>query len=364
MTSVLISGYYGFKNLGDELILESLIEQLRQINPKIDITVLSADPKYTSSVFNVDSINRYDIPRIWIALLKAKLLISGGGGLFQDKTSIKSPIYYGLIILLAKLVKVKTLIYAQGLGPLNSWWAKFITKSSLSMADIITLRDFESVAMANSFDLKTLLTADPVWGLSKLQTYPDNLSNIQAIKENYPNSKLIGVSLRTDTHLDQKGLLNLAESLNEILSDNFVIVLLPLQKDQDYDILLEFSALLNKNIACEVLTVYPKDITPSYYLDIFKEFHLVIAMRLHALILSLKCGINVFGLSYDPKVTALLKQLNLPFILIPDLSRVNMKDTLKSAIDKPQLDLYKSYLVKFKENCNLNKNQLERLIDA
>ena len=39
MTKVCISGYYGFDNVGDEAILLSMIENLRQEFPDIEIAV-------------------------------------------------------------------------------------------------------------------------------------------------------------------------------------------------------------------------------------------------------------------------------------------------------------------------------------
>ncbi|EPZ60384.1 pyruvyl-transferase domain protein [[Clostridium] sordellii ATCC 9714] len=44
---ILISGYYGFNNAGDEAILKSIIIALRDVNPTIDIVVLSNDVEHT-----------------------------------------------------------------------------------------------------------------------------------------------------------------------------------------------------------------------------------------------------------------------------------------------------------------------------
>ena len=81
---VLISGYYGFHNIGDEAILKSIITALRQEKPDIEITVLSNDVEHTKNTYNVDAINRWNIAKIYLELLKSDGLISGGGSLLQE----------------------------------------------------------------------------------------------------------------------------------------------------------------------------------------------------------------------------------------------------------------------------------------
>ena len=91
---VVISGYYGFGNLGDEAILEQLLNDLKRLVPADNIVVLSANPAYTTSLYQVRSINRWQISTLLPVLKQARLFISGGGGLFQDTRSIGSVLYY------------------------------------------------------------------------------------------------------------------------------------------------------------------------------------------------------------------------------------------------------------------------------
>ena len=41
MSKILISGYYGFANAGDEAMLTAIIESLRQVEKNVELTVLS-----------------------------------------------------------------------------------------------------------------------------------------------------------------------------------------------------------------------------------------------------------------------------------------------------------------------------------
>ena len=53
MSDIVISGYYGFRNSGDDALLMSIIEDLRSLKPDIDIVVLSKNPKETEKIYKV-----------------------------------------------------------------------------------------------------------------------------------------------------------------------------------------------------------------------------------------------------------------------------------------------------------------------
>ena len=97
---VMISGYYGFHNSGDDSILKAMVDSLRSARPGIRILAMSNDPAETKAVYGIDAIHRFDLLGICRYLRKTRLLISGGGSLIQDVTSDKSLAYYlGIIFL-------------------------------------------------------------------------------------------------------------------------------------------------------------------------------------------------------------------------------------------------------------------------
>ena len=58
MYKILISGYYGFNNIGDESVLRAVVENLRARLPDIEITVLSHSPAETAEKFGVRAVPR------------------------------------------------------------------------------------------------------------------------------------------------------------------------------------------------------------------------------------------------------------------------------------------------------------------
>ena len=187
---VLISGYYGFHNIGDEAILKSVIIALRQEKPDIKITVLSNDVEHTKKTYNVDAINRWNIGKIYLELLKSDGLISGGGSLLQDVTSSR-PIYYTLIMKLAKLARKPVFIYAQGVGPISEDKNKKAVKKILNKVNYITLRDKESLDLVKSIGVtKDIeIVPDPVMGFS-IEGFESNIC------DKYNGLKYITVSVR------------------------------------------------------------------------------------------------------------------------------------------------------------------------
>ena len=124
---VVLSGYFGFKNFGDEAILSLLVNKLQ--SDKHRITVISHDPNYTKSIYkHIRSVYTFDFTNIIGAISKSDVLISGGGSLLQDVTSIKSLIYYLLVIFIALFLKKTVIIFAQGIGPINSLLGNILTK--------------------------------------------------------------------------------------------------------------------------------------------------------------------------------------------------------------------------------------------
>ena len=98
MNKIVISGYYGFANAGDEAMLTSIVRALRGVQPEIDLTVISGNPAETSAKHKVKSIYRFNFFKIYNALKNADMLLSGGGSLLQDVTSLRSLFYYLFII--------------------------------------------------------------------------------------------------------------------------------------------------------------------------------------------------------------------------------------------------------------------------
>lgn len=312
---VLISGYYGFGNLGDEAILESIIRELEKSVAKDKIVVLSNAPETHREIYGVEAVSRWKAASLLKLLPKAKLFISGGGGLFQDTKSPGSTIYYGGQIALARAFGAHPIIFAQGLGPLDSETGKVATRLAAKLSQDITVRDKASLAMLENWKIKAELTADPVWTLDET-ALPEGVGR-QIDKLRNGNRLIVGLSLRNSHNFSEGRRAILLSVLLKTLPKDAALVLLPLQKEQDLPQLEPFLEAW-KQAGRQGMVLDTKDLKrPSQWVSLMRQLDLVVAMRLHALIFALKEGIPVLGLTYDAKVEHVLRQFGQPILILP-----------------------------------------------
>lgn len=77
--NIVIHGYYGTGNFGDDIILLSMINSLRNIDPNINITVLSRNISQIPDSDSFNAVSRFDIKSTELAIRNADLFICGGG---------------------------------------------------------------------------------------------------------------------------------------------------------------------------------------------------------------------------------------------------------------------------------------------
>ena len=307
---VVISGYYGFGNTGDEAILESLINGLKKGDPEIDITVLSADTVKTSADHRIPSIGRHDLLKIIKALKGANAFISGGGGLLQDSTGPFSVIYYLSLFLLAKLLGCKCAFLGQGFGPVKNPFNKFLSALILNTADVITVRDDLSLEEMLSIGIRKpplLLAADLAFLLEKPQ-----IATLEELIRgegfSFSGKKMIGVSVRKPVHAAKGFYDRMAQFLDRVSTQqDCEILLIPFEPVGDAEESLKVLKLM-KTRGRLLTGIYP----PKTLLQIISKMDCFIGMRLHSLVFAAVNHVPLMGISYDPKVSSLLKSLGSP----------------------------------------------------
>ena len=107
----LLCGYYGEHNLGDDALLEALIEQL----PKHWQPLITAhDQSQVQARYQLPTVQRRGLATVLRALGRCDGLVLGGGSLLQDSTSLGSLIYYSCLIISARLQRKPVLLWGQG----------------------------------------------------------------------------------------------------------------------------------------------------------------------------------------------------------------------------------------------------------
>ena len=311
-----ISGYYGFKNSGDDALLLSIVKRIKNDYKDARIVVLSSSPQSTRKEYDVISVNRYNIFAILWHISSCDLLISGGGTLIQDETSTKSLLYYLTIIKFAKLFRKKVMLYANGIGPLKSFKNIEKTKNVLNDVDLITLRDNNSLSELEQLEVSkpvTEITADPVFLLDA-----DENGDILFKNYNIPEDrKLMCVSVRNWKGNPENFVKTIADFC-DYANQKYGIytVFVPMQTSRDYDLSLKIKTEM-KSDSTIIGGKYPFETILSF----ISKMYLCVGMRLHSLIFSASMLIPTIGIVYDPKIKGFLDDINEDrFVELEDIS--------------------------------------------
>lgn len=304
---LVLSGYYGFRNSGDEAVLQSILTALAQAGRELGVTVtpvvLSGDPAWTSLRYGVEAVSRMKLAEVWAALRGSAGLISGGGSLLQDATGIGSIPYYLGIMEMARWCGKPTFVYAQGIGPVNRALFRAPIARAFRKAAYVSVRDETSAALLKQFGVSEThvdVVPDPVMGLSMPEAHVD------AAAANADGSPVVGVSVRY-WRTDRADLDRVAAALSTLAERrNVRLRFLPLHQGTDEDASRYVMEQL-RGVACELAPAYEE---PREMLREVSGCRLLLGMRLHSLIYAANREVPLLGISYDPKIDQFLDQLD------------------------------------------------------
>ena len=304
LKNILLSGYYGFRNSGDDALLLAIAQDLREVCPDLSLTVLSASPKMTEKEYGLSSVNRMNPFSLLLSLLRCDLLISGGGTLIQDRTSTKSLLYYLTVIRLAALFGKKVMLYSNGIGPLKEKH-RSLTRRVLNRVSLITLRDPASEEELSRIGItkpKILLTADPAFSLT-----PSDSRRAKEILRSVglcEDKTTFCLSVRPWKDLPQNAAEILSSAMDELCRQKGAqCVFIPMQPEKDAALCRAIAEKMKE--PCALLP--PCDIRET--LAVIGLCSLCVGMRLHSLIYAVSRGVPVVGLSYDPKIAGVMEYM-------------------------------------------------------
>ena len=338
---VLISGYYGFDNLGDEAILAALLQEMGDRHPDWTPVVLSHKPSATELAYGVEACSRDSLLSLWEEMGRADLLISGGGGLLQTATSQLSLVYYLSILELALRRGTPYVMLGQGLGPLVGPGVGRAVKRYLERAEAVVLRDAASVALARGLvggpeptplppsrggrgvqiveaaDLALLLRPARAAVAENLLEKATGDSR-QSTGDGGEGRPLCGVILRGWGGKEPG---EAAAEACDYLAEHLGVrcLLLPFQPE-DRALAWKVSAAALTSPA-----VLETPVTPAEMLAIVGKLSVVVTMRLHGLIFAAAQQVPALGLSYDPKVTAFAAQAGQKILPLEGATALNLR---------------------------------------
>ena len=338
---IMVCGYYGFGNIGDEAILAVLVDDLRAVYPDATITVAAGSPEAVESDRGVDAFGWRDLDRLVDEAESADLMVLGGGSLFQDYEGSSfdtlltprhgSISFYCGFGLLAGMTQTALVVYAAGVGPLHTADARRLTRLAVERASAVTVRDAGSKALLAEIGVdpaRVSVTADPAWLIK-----PSSAAIVPSILalEGVPSDGTftIGVAVRpwqTNEWVDA-----LAAALDRFVEAWDARILFipfhdsPEPHESDAQASVWVARRMHQTDRAHLLR---GEYSAAERVAILGECDLVIGMRLHAVIFALQRGVPTVALSYDPKVRSLMDQAGLGGLVVP------IEDLMADAVAK------------------------------
>jgi polysaccharide pyruvyl transferase CsaB len=322
--NILLAGYYGCGNIGDDAMWLALTQQFDPATVKW--TVISGVPGKTHRLYGVNAVPRMDMGELKIAIRQADALVFAGGSIFQDATSQRSVLYYSQLVSAAKKASKKVILLSQGVGPLTQFFSKRWARSAFDAADLITVRDADSLRALKDLGVskQAFTSADLAW----LMPMPKGDGAITGFSVG--TMKSVGVAPRVPVRGDMRVWTKFyAELIQQLFRMQVMPVLIEMDEGADNALINAIDKLL------ETKSPHVSKLeSPVVLQERLRRMDAVLAVRLHAGILAAGCEVPVAFLSYDPKVTAAAKNLQAPMLplfenLKPERAAALVADLLK-----------------------------------
>lgn len=310
---ILIKGYYGVDNLGDDMILNSICNSVIKASPDCVILVCGSGNRVESSVSGMlckSHIKSHNLPKGIVNTLiffrEIDFFIYGGGGLFPNE-SIKQLLSTLCLVVAAKLTGVRSCLYGIEINPIKKGISKFLWRLIISFTDFIVTRNQQTAQLLKECGCpskKIIKSSDCTFA------YPDAINGEKAsnIILWAPNS------LFRKSELENKDV----KARYERICDEFAYicdrfssykhVFLPFHPEFDEPYIKDITNRI-KLSKYEIVDVQNMSVVEKRAL--FKHSEMCLCGRFHSIVFSLFYGIPFFAVSYSPKTSCLLKELGL-----------------------------------------------------
>lgn len=342
-------GYYGFGNVGDDLLLNTVVTSTLKFAPDARFVVRSLCPvegvapsaqiefvalEQVMSDHSLSKVRRLGsyLRDTWKSLAGCTHLVFGGGTLFHARGN--SPVNLALIFMLVMMARLRGLeVYALGVGvaPLSGALPRRLMGGIMARAADFAVRDESSLrhcqALANGAGLRS--TADLVFSL------PLPAVSRAAVAERRPVVAItlaasdIGNGTQHEHFLRQ-----LALALDLLVKQGWSICFLAFQELDQAGIAVSDTALFKRvQSSAPNLdgTVVRMSASSTEITRLFSTIDVVAGMRFHGHVLAAMQGIPFVGFGRDEKLKDLCAHLSMPFLDMGDLDATRLAATIAGA---------------------------------
>lgn len=340
---VVIVGNYGGGNLGDEAMLDVLIEQIRQRDKNIRVTVPSRRPDVVARLHGQQSVAPVSLGKGVLRALVCSILMIGGGTIFSTFSGTGVVAITIVAIIRKAVLRKKVFFYGIGYSSSTSRVLSLLAKLAFHLADNVYVRD--SISFSN---LKQQMKIDSVSIIPELALFlrPGSIPNETKESLRGYSRPLIGFSLM---YLPSHNYQPIKEAIHQFMrylyqkySASFCFLtfqprIIDYSHDwkSDDEIAAGFLEGLSSEIrkSCTILPAYDHFAT----LAIINELDFIISMRYHCLVFGHLQRKPFVSISFEEKHRALVREYGggsvelsqiQPSSLIAEWERINGKGDL------------------------------------
>lgn len=396
---ILIYGYYGMKNLGDDYILYSILDMLGKYQLKNDnideVVILSKKDNYVELLGKYKNLNckietygflsklRYLITE----LKNFDLYIYGGGGLFtEDSFTYFLPLWVEFV--LCTIYRCKVILFGVDVVRISKAMSRRIWKKVLSICERAVVRNrysyeiLRSIAKEKDVD-KLLFCPDLTFSFDTETEKNRNLIGEVLYKLGLNDRKYIVWALANPFNDEElkdnekrKRLMLLVEQMDCLIdayiNAGYYNVFLPFFSGSDEKILERLG--LDKKNGC--LRLSSDSLCLEEKRAVFSSAEIAIAMRFHGIAFSLFYGLPTAAICYAPKAETLMQEAGLTDYIVKygirsnmfyfdefDLDYEYLKDVISKAISQVDKSRFATASQELKKNAKKSVETLYKVLD-
>lgn len=324
---ILICGYYGAGNAGDDASLAAVAGRLAAHDPtaRLTATVRGRRGGIPAGVRTVRTLRE-----IKKELKKSRLLVFGGGSLLQDATSLRSLIFYAWVLRTAERTGCPSVIWG-GVGPLTTRTARRIAARAVRRTDAVYARDSAAAAEFLSLGARRVIPArDPA-----ADTKPEDIP--PELEKSLPRGRYIAFFPRSIAALRRSGGKRTGKKADDAL---FSALTGAAQRLADgHETVPVFAAMSPEdNAVCRRMAdetggraIPAGTLTPGGLVTLAAGADAVIAVRLHAAIFACSAGVPTVIVDHDPKTAGFAADAHIPALPVGGLTADMIADAVMKA---------------------------------
>jgi polysaccharide pyruvyl transferase CsaB len=320
----LLAGFYGVRNLGDELMLRCLVRWMDSVHP--NVTVLSERPEESERTSALPALRNVPLLGQWawydawgrgaaVTLLRQLRrfdgFVAGGGDVLRDDRGWRHLSFATEKYFVAQALGTPWYVLNAGIGPPTTGFGGRVLRHVLGRARQVVVRDRHGYDVARAArGLKpTYFAGDIVLSLPRL--FPEECA---AVRGGSAPAPYVLVCLRGNPDafgrfaMPEPRLQELASALDSLARRGLRIAFLPFQQHDTEDDDTLHRALAARMQRPDAVDFVPWTVDVARVATLFREASLVVAMRLHAAVLAEAFATPTAILAYDRKLLEFARQ--------------------------------------------------------